>query len=120
MAEESSQASSSSKMITLKSSDEGKHLAIVIEFIKKNKKEYDAEFGTERSIVDMMVLLLAANYLNVSSFSECLCQALAKRIENKSPEFVFKVFNVENDYSPEEEVELRKEVAWAFEGIDRD
>ncbi|GAU43528.1 hypothetical protein TSUD_98480 [Trifolium subterraneum] len=155
MAEENSQASSSSKMVTLKASDDalfevelniaqemktvqvyiddsedieiipipnvsGKHLAIIIEYIKKQSKESDADFGKEWSLDDMMELLLAANYLELSSLLQCLCQAIADRIKNKSPEFVRKVFNVENDYSPEEEAELRKEVAWAFEGVDRD
>ncbi|CAJ2659171.1 SKP1-like protein 14-like [Trifolium pratense] len=98
----------------------GKHLAIVIEYIKKTNEEYDAEFEKQWNMDDLQLLLLAANYLNISGLQECLCKAIAKRIENKSPEYVRKVFNIENDHSPEEEAKLRKEYKWAFEGVDKD
>jgi S-phase kinase-associated protein 1 len=157
MAEEKSQASSSSKTITLKAFDgvlfdvdlniakemktvqaciddaedietvpvpnvSGKHLAIVIEYIKKrtHNEEYDDEFVKNSGDNDLKELLLAANYLNISSLLNCTCQAIAKRIENKSVEFVRKYFNVENDYSPEEEAKLREETPWAHEGVDKD
>ncbi|TYI42710.1 hypothetical protein ES332_A01G117800v1 [Gossypium tomentosum] len=68
----------------------------------------------------MKQMIMAANYLDAKDLLEMLTQAVADRIKNKSVEYVRKVFGIENDYTPEEEAELRKQNEWAFEDLDPD
>ncbi|KAM7479457.1 hypothetical protein LguiA_027670 [Lonicera macranthoides] len=58
---------------------------------------------------------LAANYLNIKSLLDLTCQTVADMIKGKTPEEIRKTFNIKNDFTPEEEEEVRRENAWAFE-----
>ena len=72
------------------------------------------EFGTlpnER----IFSLIVAANYLNYKEMLTYLCQVIANKIKGKSPEEIRAEFNIKNDFTPEEEEEIRRENAWAFE-----
>nr|BAE72118.1 SKP1-like protein [Silene latifolia] len=60
-------------------------------------------------------ICLAANYLNIKDLLDLTCQTVADMIKNMMPEEVRKVFNITNDFTPEEEAEIRKEHQWAFE-----
>jgi S-phase kinase-associated protein 1 len=60
-------------------------------------------------------LLLAANYLEIKSLLDLICQTVADMIKDKSPEEIRKIFNIVNDFSPEEEEEVRREYAWALD-----
>ncbi|MCI79441.1 SKP1-like protein 1B-like, partial [Trifolium medium] len=60
-------------------------------------------------------LILAANYLDIKRLLDLLFQATADMIKDKTPEEVRKIFNIKNDFSPEEEAEVRRENQWAFE-----
>lgn len=108
---------------------DSKILAKVIEYCKKHvevvnvegneeaKKELE-EFDKKVVDVDMETLfslILAANYLNVKGLLDIACQKIADNIKDKQPEEVRTIFNIENDFSPEEEEAVRKENAWAFE-----
>ena len=57
----------------------------------------------------------AANYLNIKSLLDLTCQTVADVIKGKTPEEIRKTFNIKNDFTPEEEEEVRRENAWAFE-----
>mmetsp|Transcript_11461 Transcript_11461/g.27224 ORF Transcript_11461/g.27224 Transcript_11461/m.27224 type:complete len:160 (-) Transcript_11461:350-829(-) len=77
-------------------------------------KAWDMEFvkvdqGT------LFELILAANYLNIKSLLDLTCLTVANMIKGKSPEEIRKTFNIKNDFTPEEEEEIRKENQWAFE-----
>ncbi|KAK9808732.1 hypothetical protein WJX72_002711 [[Myrmecia] bisecta] len=77
-------------------------------------KQWDAEFvkvdqGT------LFELILAANYLNIKSLLDLTCQTVANMIKGKTPEEIRKTFNIPNDFTPEEEEEVRRENQWAFE-----
>ncbi|KAG8364420.1 hypothetical protein BUALT_Bualt19G0126900 [Buddleja alternifolia] len=75
-------------------------------------------FDTEFVKVDqgtLFDLILAANYLNIKSLLDLTCQTVADMIKGKTPEEIRKTFNIKNDFSPEEEEEVRRENAWAFE-----
>nr|GEW71474.1 SKP1-like protein 1A [Tanacetum cinerariifolium] len=91
-------ASSSSKKIVLKSS-EGETFEI-------------DELVALETLFD---LIEAANYLNVKSLLDLTCQTVAEMIKGKTPEEIRKKFNIKNDYTREEEKEVRRENAWAFE-----
>ena len=60
-------------------------------------------------------LILAANYLNIKPLLDLTCQTVAGMIKGKTPEEIRSTFNIENDFTPEEEEEVRRENQWAFE-----
>ncbi|KAF7126543.1 hypothetical protein RHSIM_Rhsim11G0192400 [Rhododendron simsii] len=106
-----------------------KILAKVIEYCKRHvesaakseDKAVDDElklFDSDFVNVDQAVLfdlILAANYLNIKSLLDLTCQTVADMIKGKTPEEIRKTFNIKNDFTPEEEEEVRRENAWAFE-----
>ncbi|TMX01884.1 SKP1-like protein 1A [Solanum lycopersicum] len=105
-----------------------KILAKVIEYCKRHVdasktedkasedelKTFDADFVKvdQGTLFD---LILAANYLNIKSLLDLTCQTVADMIKGKTPEEIRKTFNIKNDFTPEEEEEVRRENAWAFE-----
>ncbi|CAN1122350.1 SKP1-like protein 1A [Linum perenne] len=108
-----------------------KILAKVIEYCKKHVetpkpdavstsnaddslKQWDTDFAKvdQATLFD---LILAANYLNIKDLLDLTCQTVADMIKGKSPEEIRKIFNIKNDFTPEEEEEVRRENQWAFE-----
>ncbi|KAF6144597.1 hypothetical protein GIB67_006089 [Kingdonia uniflora] len=102
-------------------------LAMVIEYCKKhvgsseeNKmvdedlKTWDTEF-MKTDQATLYDLILAANYLNIKNLLDLTCQTVADMIKGKTPEEIRKTFNIVNDFTPEEEAEVRRENQWAFE-----
>ncbi|XP_055815516.1 SKP1-like protein 1B [Solanum dulcamara] len=77
-------------------------------------KTFDVEFVKvdQGTLFD---LILAANFLNIKSLLDLTCQTVADMIKGKTPEEIRKTFNIKNDFTPEEEEEVRRENAWAFE-----
>lgn len=69
------------------------------------------------SVIDWLLVLTyqAANYLNIKSLLDLTCQTVADMIKGKTPEEIRKTFNIKNDFTPEEEEEVRRENQWAFE-----
>ncbi|GAU37925.1 hypothetical protein TSUD_269400 [Trifolium subterraneum] len=99
----------------------GTILAKVIEYCKKHVeasdddlKKWDEDF-VKVDQVTLYDLLLAANYLEIKSLLDLICQTVADMIKDKTPEQIRKIFNIVNDFSPEEEKEVRRENAWAFD-----
>lgn len=109
----------------------GKILAKVIEYCKyhvdANKKADEKPSKTEDDVkqwdsefvkVDQATLfdlILAANYLNIKGLLDLTCQTVAQMIKGKTPEEIRKTFNIKNDFTPEEEEEVRRENQWAFD-----
>lgn len=60
-------------------------------------------------------LILAANYLEIKGLLDITCQKVADMIKGKTPEQIRETFNIVNDFTAEEEDEIRRENAWAFE-----
>jgi S-phase kinase-associated protein 1 len=57
----------------------------------------------------------AANYLDIKGLLDLICKTVADMMKGKSVEEIRKMFNIKNDFTPEEEEEVRKENQWAFE-----
>jgi S-phase kinase-associated protein 1 len=53
--------------------------------------------------------------LNIKELLDLTCQTVADMIKNKTPEEIRRIFNIVNDFTPEEEEEVRRENQWAFE-----
>ena len=71
-------------------------------------KSFDAEF-VKVDQATLFDLILAANYLNIKGLLDLTCQTVADMIKGKTPEEIRKTFNIKNDFTPEEEAEIRKE-----------
>ncbi|CAN8240127.1 unnamed protein product [Cochlearia groenlandica] len=77
-------------------------------------KAWDAEF-MRIDQATLFELILAANYLNIKNLLDLTCQTVADMIKGKTPEEIRATFNIKNDFTPEEEEEVRRENQWAFE-----
>ena len=69
------------------------------------------------SLFNTVEFFQAANYLNIKSLLDLTCQTVADMIKGKTPEEIRKTFNIKNDFTPEEEEEVRRENQWAFEWV---
>ncbi|KAE8715568.1 SKP1-like protein 1B [Hibiscus syriacus] len=76
-------------------------------------KSWDADF-VKVDQATLFHLILAANYLNIKSLLDLICQTVADVIKGKTPEEIRKTFNIKNDFTPEEEEEVRRENQWAL------
>lgn len=105
----------------------GKALKLVLDFCtfsdstkKEPKSEQDVKKFEEEYIRSMdketlFDVITAADFLNNKQLLDVTCKAVADMIKGKTPEEIRKEFNIENDLTPEEEEQIRKENAWAFE-----
>ncbi|KAL3834474.1 hypothetical protein ACJIZ3_009210 [Penstemon smallii] len=106
-----------------------KTLADVITFLNKHvecgddddkKKSCNDEFIAGKEFNDLFNLADAAIYLDVKSLLDLITGKMADMIKDKSVKWMRKNFNLQNDFSPEEEEKIRKEYAWAHEGVEED
>ncbi|KAH7663230.1 S-phase kinase-associated protein 1 [Dioscorea alata] len=82
--------------------------------VDEDLKLWDADF-VKVDQATLFDLILAANYLNIKTLLDLTCQTVADMIKGKTPEEIRKTFNIKNDFTPEEEEEIRRENQWAFE-----
>lgn len=74
--------------------------------------EWDNNFfgGLEKH--ELFRIMNASNYLEIKVLLEFGCKYVAEHIKGKSVEELREYFEQENDFTPEEEEELRKQHAW--------
>lgn len=106
----------------------GMILAKVIEYCKKHVeaessdgnpsddelKKWDTEF-VKVDKPTLFALISAANYLNIKSLLDLTCMTAANMIKDMTPEEIHNFFNIKDDFTVEEQEELRRENQWAFE-----
>merc|ERR1712072_495114 len=104
---------------------EGAILAKVIEYCTYHTENKEAK-EDERDAWDkkfagvdddtLFSLILAANYLDIKQLLDLTCKTVADYIKAcKTPQEIRRRFNIKNDFTPEEEEEVRKENAWCEE-----
>jgi len=76
--------------------------------------EWDVEFcKVEQST--LFELIMAANYLDIKDLLDLTCKTVAGMIKGKTPEEIRTMFNIVNDFTPEEEERIRLENQWCEE-----
>jgi len=84
---------------------------------RSNKKATEIEEWDQKFMqVDQEMLfeiILAANYLDIKPLLDVGCKTVANMIKGKTPEEIRKTFNIQNDFTPEEEAQIRRENEWA-------
>lgn len=69
--------------------------------------EFDANFvNLEQEI--LFELILAANYMDIKPLLDLTCAKVASMIKGKTPEEIRTIFNITNDFTPEEEARVRE------------
>lgn len=98
----------------------------VIEYCKyHHKAEQESLPDDEKNVWDkdfvkvddetLFNLILAANYLDIKTLLDLTCKTVADEIKGKTPEEIRIRFNIKNDFTPEEEEEVKRENAWCEE-----
>lgn len=59
---------------------------------------------TSNLFCEQEVLIFARLYLMLGNYRDVGCKTVANMIKGKTPEEIRKIFNIENDFTPEEEV----------------
>lgn len=75
-------------------------------------EEWDKKFF-EVDQETLFDIILAANYLDIKGLLDTGCKTVANMIKGKSAEEIRKTFNITNDFTPEEEAQIKKENDWA-------
>ena len=101
----------------------GLTLARIIEYLQYHyetaeqyARDWDLNFVNIPQ-ADLFDLIMGANYLDIPPLFDLTCTTVANMIKGKTPEEIRSHFNIPNDFTPEEEAEVRLENAWAEEQV---
>lgn len=81
------------------------------EFCRRPLSDWDRQF-LELPQPLLFDIILAANYLDMRELLDAACKIVARMIEDKSPDEIRKHFNIQNDFTKEEEEEAREALDW--------
>lgn len=73
--------------------------------------EWDKEFCQVEQVT-LFEMIVAANFLDIKPLLDLTCRTVANMIKGKKPNEIRELFNIKNDFSPEEEEQVRKENEW--------
>ena len=79
--------------------------------------EWDASFIEMEQMDDLIDLIVAANFLDIEGLVHLGCAKIATFIKGQTVEEIREVFGIENDFTPQEEAQLREENRWAESAI---
>lgn len=60
--------------------------------------------------VEIFEIINAAHYLGIKGLLNNGCKTVAKMINGKTPEQILQIFNIKNDFTPEQEEQMRKKM----------
>ncbi|XP_057866599.2 SKP1-like protein 4 [Cryptomeria japonica] len=90
-----------------------------LEANKSNRPEEEVKnWDTQFVNVDQQILfhlLIAADFLNISNLLDLLLKTVADMMKDLSPKQIRELFGITNDFTPEEEAQIRREIEWAFD-----
>eukprot|EP00922_Rhytidocystis_sp_ex-Travisia-forbesii_P033383 GHVS01049614.1.p1 GENE.GHVS01049614.1~~GHVS01049614.1.p1 ORF type:complete len:165 (-),score=24.32 GHVS01049614.1:151-645(-) len=76
--------------------------------------DWDAKFvDIELGMINEIIV--AANFMDIKPLLDLTCAKIASLIKGKTPEEIRKQFNITNDFTPEEEAQIREENKWCEE-----
>ena len=78
--------------------------------------EVTTEFLRPLPVKTVIAMIHAANYLDIQPLLQSLTSHVARMMHGKSPQELRDIFEITNDFSPEEEAEVMAENEWAFSG----
>ena len=76
--------------------------------------DWDKKF-LEKSGIQIVEILMASNYLGLEDLKDLLSAKMATMMKGRSAEHIRQTFNLENDFTKEEEEEIKKENDWCQE-----
>lgn len=96
-----------------------KEKAVEIEKPLKDFKDsvcdWDFNFVNVEFEPTLKKMMMAANYINCKDMLDLCCAKVATMIKGKSPEEIRALFDIVNDFTPEEEEKIREENKWVEE-----
>jgi len=78
---------------------------------------WDAQLIGQVDQQTLFDLILSSHYLEIKPLLDLTCKTVANMIKGKTPQEIRKLFNIKNDFTPEEEEQVRKENAWCEETV---
>jgi len=103
----------------------GQSLAKILEYANQKKADGDdvahfktwenQEFYPGMSNEQLFALIMAADYVAFKVLLDSACLRVANMIKGKTPTEIRSMFDIPDDFSPEEKAEIERENAWAFE-----
>eukprot|EP00750_Incisomonas_marina_P020371 INCI3986.1.p3 GENE.INCI3986.1~~INCI3986.1.p3 ORF type:complete len:197 (-),score=45.33 INCI3986.1:81-671(-) len=108
------------KVIQFMSHHHGNPMADIEKPIPSDNMEDIATDPFDRAFVDvgretLFNLISAANFLDIPSLLDLTCAKVATMLKGKTPEQVKESFNIEGDFTPEEEAKVNAENPWLEE-----
>jgi S-phase kinase-associated protein 1 len=82
---------------------------------KRQPSDWELEFCAEQPQAILFELILASNYLDIKQMLDATCKTVANMIKGKTTEEIRATFNITNDFTAQEEEQIRKENAWCEE-----
>ena len=94
----------------------------VIEYCKNRANKVSPEFDKwvttfvkDMDVSQLCDLINLAEYLDIDPLIDIGCETVANIIRSMSAEEIRATFNIPNDFTPEEEADIKLETQWAFE-----
>jgi len=75
--------------------------------------QWDLDFFTAVDQQMLFDIIMAANYLDIPELLGLACQVVADSMKGLTPEELRQKFNLEDDLTPEEKEQIRRENEWA-------
>ncbi|KAK5004595.1 hypothetical protein LTR28_008695 [Elasticomyces elasticus] len=88
----------------------------------RNKATDIVEWDQKFMRVDQEMLfeiIVPANCMNTKALLDIGCKTVANMIKGKSPDEIRQTFNIQNDFTPKEEDQTRRECEWAEDQVIR-